>query len=443
MLSDGSRLWNALLFPQTTMVPWDEAVGTFLMGNAISPAQAALMLSYLDKAIAKQLGCPPVLEFKNFLASIRAAAGTCDGKVIVRLDNGCWTLRPKLEAPPQALSGEALCPLCQRPCRLPLLVACKTCFVIACEQCITDECKPEHGRVARDMTQRETHDQGGQAALFKVIFAYGEGSSLNVEEHPTLANVRRAHAISNYDWFFQDGLQRTDNYATGPNDTFYVVKCSRAIPDCPLEATSDAAAWNWAMTCTLPQLPQPAWSALTPDNEPASKRSKTQLDRSQEAPPTGPTLPWDVHPDQARVEFTASSLSGCRPDANEDGICGFVDIEGRFYPLPRPDARTTWPQWIGDKLPIEADRLWVTSNSTPLPMDYMLLPHTTYLLRLHFMLPGGTKAQGKGPAKHDALIKKLASHLVSKGVPEPDAKDRAGDVLQVIAKALKRAAEAR
>ena len=461
---------HALLFPQTTVVPWDETIGTFLVGNAISPAQAALMLSYLDKAIAKQMGCPPVLDFRNLLASIRASAGTCDGKVITRLDNGCWTLRTKSEALGQTQPSEARCPLCCKPCSLPLVVACKTCFVIACEQCRTDECKPEHGRLANDMLQSGQRQASDQNTFFKVVFAYEDGTSmLEVERHPTVAHVRRAHAISAYDWFFRDGLQRIDTSATGPNDIFYVVKCSRATPDCPkcnrqqaagylrmcmacrvvgcqacisdtcqlcfchslpvcrqchlgaaqvrkvadlnvalqeADSARDAMAWDWATRCTLPQLPQPAWSALSPDDEPHAKRSRTQL--------VG-LLP---RPD--------------RPDTNEDGICGFIDITGKFHPLPRPAAPTTWPRWIGDQLPVEADRLWVTCNGTPLPQHYMLLPHTTYLLRLHFMLPGGTKAQGKGSARQDALIKKLASHLVSKGVPEPDSKDRAGEVLQAI-----------
>ena len=107
--------------------------------------------------------------------------------------------------------------------------------------------------------------------------------------------------------------------------------------------------------------------------------------------------------------------------------CGAVMLDGSFQPLPLPLPGQTWAQWTAH-LPLPPlDSLWATSNGRQLAPDQPM-DGRPILLRLHGRVRGGGRSSGK----HEALSKKLASHLQSKGVPLEEAASRAEAVINTV-----------
>ena len=102
-------------------------------------------------------------------------------------------------------------------------------------------------------------------------------------------------------------------------------------------------------------------------------------------------------------------------------------LDGSFQPLPLPLPGQTWAQWTAH-LPLPPlDSLWATSNGRQLAPDQPM-DGRPILLRLHGRVRGGGRSSGK----HEALSKKLASHLQSKGVPLEEAASRAEAVINTV-----------
>ena len=493
---------HALMHPASTVLPDDEEQAMFLVGNSISPGQAAFMLTYLDKALAKQEGATSMLDFSQTITAIRRDMGNMALLEICEARPGCTTLQalPSPLRPPQAL-----CPHCGRPCHYPLVVACPRCFLIAGECCRVEQCQPNHARLGASASD-DTAGGVDVPLLEEQIQVYFKTppatAHLSYRQCPSVHQLRETLALPANLWIFRKGQQMGVEASLDAGDLLTVLPASRVdnlcpdckafgvggrlrlcsactkvgcphcvddrciycmghtlhvCRDCHLQAASlrecldrsdalqkeDAERhdeWAWTRRCTIlqPATPPRALAPLPPlqlgedeaaaeqpDVTPPSKRSKVQE--------CAPTLPWE--PDFSAMPSSSSTVT--RPPVLDTqailhttgDIVGYYDIQGRFHAMNRPAAPVTWPQWLRDEaLQAPIERLWATVNGARISHDYMLLPGIPYILRLHFVLPGGGKASTKGQGKGEPILKKLATHLVTKGVPENMAKTRAQEV---------------
>ncbi|OLP85590.1 hypothetical protein AK812_SmicGene33399 [Symbiodinium microadriaticum] len=151
----------------------------------------------------------------------------------------------------------------------------------------------------------------------------------------------------------------------------------------------------------------------------------SQQSRSLDCPEEGMHLLDSVFTEIPQPLQTAG-LGGSFPGTITNW-CGVVMLSGTFQPLPVPLPGQTWGQWTAH-LPLpDHEHIWATSNGRHLPPDQPL-DGRPILLRLHARGRGGGKQSGK----HDALAKKLATHLQSKGVPSEEATSRAEAVINVV-----------
>ena len=108
-------------------------------------------------------------------------------------------------------------------------------------------------------------------------------------------------------------------------------------------------------------------------------------------------------------------------------LSGYVNLAGKFRAIPRPRAGQTWPEWLTSAGEMISPEVWATCDGKHLPHD-CALSGEPMILRLHYRVRGGAKES----QRHDAMQKKLSSHLVEKGVPEDLALERAGKVIATI-----------
>ena len=492
---------HALMHPACTILPDDEEQAMFLVGNSISPGQAALMLKYLDVALARQNGATSMLDFPQIIAAIRREMGIMTQLEICEARPGCTTLQ---RLPHPGRTPQAVCPQCGSPCDYPLVVACPECFLIAGECCRVQHCRPEHNRRAGPGNQGDVEETVLDLQDIQVTFKNPPATARVASRTcPSVSHLCQALHLPVGQWFFRQGLQVNMETTLVPGDELTVLSASRVdalcpqcqafgmggrlrvchacaevgclhciddrcLPclghalhvcrDCHLQAArlrecldrsealqkEDAEQqddWAWARRCTILQqltpppspVPTAPLLAQTDRHRPGPGRdSPSKRPRTQEC---APTLQWE--PDFESMA-SSSSTSMTRPRlvdtqalfrGSEDFV-GYYDLDGRFHSLDRPSTATTWPQWLqNEDLRAPLHRIWATVNGTRIGQDYLLLPGVPYLLRLHFGLPGGGKATSKGQGKAEPVLKKLAAHLVTKGVPENVAKTRAQEVV--------------
>ena len=130
-------------------------------------------------------------------------------------------------------------------------------------------------------------------------------------------------------------------------------------------------------------------------------------------------------PFPARARGSSSGLRGGGVQVCT-AISGVVLLDGKLHVKEPPLPGQTWKQWLADmELPYASD-VWATCDGRQVD-DSLPLAGEPILLRLHYRLRGGAKA-----SKPDGLVKKLASHLESKGVPASEAVARAESVLETV-----------
>ena len=130
-------------------------------------------------------------------------------------------------------------------------------------------------------------------------------------------------------------------------------------------------------------------------------------------------------PFPARARGSSSGLRGGGVQVCTT-ISGVVLLDGKLHVKEPPLPGQTWKQWLADmELPYASD-VWATCDGRQVD-DSLPLTGEPILLRLHYRLRGGAKA-----SKPDGLVKKLASHLESKGVPASEAVARAESVLETV-----------
>ena len=82
---------------------------TYLKAKGLLPGQAALMLKYLDVALARQNGATSMLDFPQIIAAIRREMGIMTQLEVCEARPGCTTLQ---RLPHPGRTPQAVCPQC-------------------------------------------------------------------------------------------------------------------------------------------------------------------------------------------------------------------------------------------------------------------------------------------------------------------------------------------
>ena len=138
-------------FPADFILPKDEPHAFQAIGNAISPLQAALVMTFATDVLSVQQGGSQRTNFGETLAAIRS--GQADIQQLCIRQHGEYHERLESRGPQPGRTVQ--CPHCGLMTALPLVQACSSCALIACQACVTDKCNASHFPTAPAQMQEE------------------------------------------------------------------------------------------------------------------------------------------------------------------------------------------------------------------------------------------------------------------------------------------------
>ena len=223
-------------FPADFILPKDEPHAFQAIGNAISPLQAALVMTFATDVLSVQQGGSQRTNFGETLAAIRS--GQADIQQLCIRQHGEYHERLESRGPQPGRTVQ--CPHCGLMTALPLVQACSSCALIACQACVTDECNASHFPTAPTQMQEELElDAALQAAQPGAQFVLhdlqsGEKMYLDTQKFETMGFVHLVLDLPRYAAFFMNGTMIPDCYRPLHGDVIQFFAFEQPCDQCPL-----------------------------------------------------------------------------------------------------------------------------------------------------------------------------------------------------------------